>query len=164
MTAALELVHPTVEQPRPEVFGGVDTHKDTHTAAAVDAAGRMLGHRQFPATAAGYAALWGWLAGLGAVVKGGVEGTSSWGAGLAEFLRSVAVPVLEVNRPNRATRRRVGKSDPVDAEAAARAALAGHATDIPKTADGAVASIRVLRIARISAIRQRTDVLRQIKS
>lgn len=165
MTAALELVHPaTVERPRPEVFGGVDTHKDTHTAAAVDGAGRMLGHRQFPATAAGYAALWGWLAGLGAVVKVGVEGTSSWGAGLAEFLRSVAVPVLEVNRPNRATRRRVGKSDPVDAEAAARAALAGHATAIPKTADGAVASIRVLRIARTSAIRQRTDVLRQIKS
>ena len=66
MTAARELVHPAVEQSRLEVFGGVDTHKDTHTAAAVDTAGRMLGHRQFPATAAGYAALWGWLAGLGA--------------------------------------------------------------------------------------------------
>ena len=165
MTAALELVHPpVVEQLRPEVFGGVDTHKDTHTAAAIDTAGRMLGHRQFPATAAGYAALWGWLAGLGAVVKVGVEGTSSWGAGLAEFLRTMAVPVVEVNRPNRATRRRVGKSDPVDAEVAARAALAGQATAIPKTADGAVASIRVLRIARTSAIRQRTDVVRQIKS
>lgn len=165
MTAALELVHPAaVEQPRPEVFGGVDTHKDTHTAAAVDAAGRMLGHRQFPATAAGYAALWGWLTGLGAVVQVGIEGTSSWGAGLAEFLRTVAVPVVEVNRPNRATRRRAGKSDPVDAEAAARAALAGHATAIPKTADGPVACIRALRIARTSAIRQRTDVIRQIKS
>lgn len=165
MTAALELVHPAmVEQPRPEVFGGVDTHKDTHTAAAVDATGRMLGHQKFPATAAGYAALWGWLAGLGAVAKVGVEGTNSWGAGLAEFLRAVAVPVVEVNRPNRATRRRVGKSDPVDAEAAARSALAGHATAIPKTADGPVASIRALRIARTSAIRQRTDVVRQIKS
>lgn len=165
MTATLELVDPAaVEQPRTEVFGGVDTHKDTHTAAAVDATGQTLGHRQFSATAAGYAALWGWLAGLGAVVKVGVEGTSSWGAGLAEFLRSVGVPVLEVNRPDRATRRRVGKSDPVDAEAAARATLAGHATAVPKTADGAVASIRVLRIARTSAIRQRTDVVRQIKS
>ena len=165
MTAALDLVHPAkVEQHRPEIFGGVDTHKDTHTAAAVDAAGRMLGHQQFPATTAGYAALWGWLAGLGAVVMVGVEGTNSWGAGLAAFLRTVAVPVVEVNRPNRATRRRVGKSDPVDAEAAARSALAGHATAIPKTADGAVASIRVLRIARTSAIRQRTDVVRQIKS
>jgi transposase len=147
-----------------KVFGGVDTHQDTHTAAALDAAGAILGSRQFPANAAGYAALLAWLTGLGAVVRVGIEGTSSYGAGLAAVLRAVGVTVVEVDRPDRSTRRRRGKSDPIDAEAAARAVLAGHVTGVAKTHDGVVECIRVLRIARSSARDQRADCLRRLKS
>ncbi len=147
-----------------EIVGGVDTHHDTHTAAALDAAGAMLGSRQFPATAAGYTALLAWLTSLGAVVRVGIEGTSSYGAGLATVLRAVGVTVVEVDRPDRSTRRRHGKSDPIDAEAAARAVLAGRATGTAKTHDGVVECIRVLRIARSSARDQRADCMRRLKS
>jgi transposase len=145
-----------------QVTGGVDTHKDTHTAAAVDAAGRVLGSAQFPATPAGYAALLAWLRGLGTVVLVGVEGTGSYGAGLAGYLRRQQVPTVEVDRPDRKTRRRQGKSDPVDAEAAARAALSARATGTPKDRDGRVEALRNLRVARRSAVRQRADVTRQM--
>src|SRR3954452_7546217 len=147
-----------------KVFGGVDTHQDTHTVAALDAAGAILGSRQFPANAAGYAALLAWLTGLGAVVRVGIEGTSSYGAGLAAVLRAVGVTVVEVDRPDRSTRRRRGKSDPIDAEAAARAVLAGRSTGTAKTHDGVVECIRVLRIARSSARDQRADCMRRLKS
>ena len=131
-----------------EIVGGVDTHHDTHTAAALDAAGELLGCRQFPATAAGYTALLAWLTSLGCLVRVGIEGTSSYGAGLAVVLRAVGVCVVEVDRPDRATRRRSGKSVPIDAAAAARAVLAGRATGAGKSHDGVVECIRVLRIAR----------------
>jgi len=147
-----------------EIVGGVDTHADTHTAAALDTAGAMLGCRQFPASAAGYTALLAWLRGLGCVVGVGIEGTSSYGAGLAASLRATGVPVTEVDRPDRSTRRRQGKSDPIDAEAAARAVLAGRASGVPKTHDGVVECIRVLRIARNSARDQRADCMRRLKS
>jgi transposase len=145
-----------------EVTAGVDTHKDTHTAAAVDAAGRMLGSAQFPATAVGYAALLGWLAGFGRLVLVGVEGTGVYGAGLARYLREHDVAVVEVDRPDRKTRRWQGKSDPVDAEAAARAALAARATGIPKQRDGRVEAVRNLRIARRCAIAHRADIQRRL--
>ena len=87
-----------------EVAGGVDTHQDTHTAAAVDTAGRLLGHRTSPATGAGYRALLGWLRGLGAVVVVGVEGTGAYGAGLARHLNGEGVEMLEVDRPDRKSR------------------------------------------------------------
>ncbi|MCW2705332.1 MAG: transposase family protein [Blastococcus sp.] len=147
-----------------QIFGGVDTHHDTHTAAALDAAGAMLGSKQFPATAAGYTALLSWLRSLGSLVRVGIEGTSSYGAGLATVLRAAGVTVVEVDRPDRSTRRRYGKSDPLDAEAAARAVLAGRATGAAKTHDGVVECIRVLRIARSSARDQRADCIRRIKS
>jgi transposase len=147
-----------------QVFGGVDTHQDTHTAAALDGAGAMLGSRQFPATTAGYTALLAWLTGFGTLVRVGIEGTSSYGAGLAAVLRAVGVFVVEVDRPDRSTRRRSGKSDPIDAEAAARAVLSGRATGAPKTHDGLVECIRVLRIARSSARDQRADCIRRLKS
>ncbi len=147
-----------------QVFAGVDTHQDTHTAAALDAAGALLGCRQFPATAAGYAALLAWLSGLGARARVGIEGTSSYGAGLAAALRAAGACVIEVDRPDRATRRRSGKSDPIDAEAAARAVLAGRATGAAKAHDGIVECIRVLRIARSSARDQRADCMRRLKS
>src|SRR5690606_20974205 len=114
------------ERARP-VTGGVDTHKDLHVAAVVDEAGRILGTESFPATHRGYGRLLRWLQGHGELVKVGVEGTGSYGAGLARHLAAAGIAVVEVNRPDRQRRRLRGKSDPVDAEAAARAALNGDA-------------------------------------
>lgn len=147
-----------------DVVGGVDTHLDTHTAAVVDLAGRLLGHATFAATAAGYVDLLEWLTSHGRLVRVGVEGTGVYGSGLAVHLRRQGVDLVEVDRPDRKARRWQGKSDPVDAEAAARAALAGRATGTPKDRDGAVEALRALRVARRSAVEQRADVQRQIKS
>ena len=147
-----------------EVTGGVDTHRDTHTAAALDRQGRLLGHHQFPATAAGYTALLGWLRTHGNLVLVGVEGTGSYGAELAFALHQAGVAVVEVDRPDRAARRRDGKSDPLDAEAAARAAQSGRADGLPKQRGGPVQALAALRVARRSAVDQRADAQRQIKS
>ena len=147
-----------------EITGGVDTHNDTHTAAALDPAGRLLGHRQFPTTPAGYAALPAWLRSFGEVVLVGIEGTGAYGAGLALHLRIAGIALVEVDRPDRATRRHVGKSDPVDAEAAARAAQSGRAAGSPKHRDGQVEALRVLRVARRCAVAQRADAQRRIKT
>lgn len=122
------------------ITGGVDTHAETHTAAALDATGRLLGHQTFPATGAGYAGLLAWLRDFGSLVAVGVEGTGAYGAALADHLGAAGAVVVEVNRPDRAARRAAGKSDPTDAEAAARAVLAGVRTATPKdrtTARGA---------------------------
>jgi len=113
------------------VFGGVDTHKDVHVAAVVDERGKILDTAPFEANTKGYAALTRWLEGFGTLVKVGVEGTGSYGAGLTRHLQAHDVEVVEVNRPNRQMRRQRGKSDPVDAESAARAALNGEATVVP---------------------------------
>lgn len=146
------------------VAGGVDTHADTHTAAVVDGNGGVLGQRQFPATGPGYAALLAWLASFGQVAIVGVEGTGAYGAGLARYLQAAGVALVEVDRPNRAARRRAGKSDPLDAVAAARAALGRVATGVPKGGVGPVEALRNLRVARRSAVSQRADCVRQIKS
>jgi transposase len=159
------MTHPTAgEQTCLEVTGGVDTHKDTHTAAALDPAGRLLGHREFPTTPSGYAALLDWLGTFGQVVRVGVEGTGVYGAGLAQLLQTAGVELVEVDRPDRKTRRCQGKSDPVDAEAAARAAQAGRATGTPKTRGGRVDALRTLRVARRSAVAARADAQRRIKA
>ncbi|MCU1671264.1 MAG: family transposase [Blastococcus sp.] len=144
-----------------DVFGGVDTHGRTHHAAAIDGAGRLLGDAEFAATAAGYAALLAWLGGFGQVVKVGVEGTGTYGAGLGRHLAGKDVAVVEVDRPDRKTRRRQGKSDPIDAIAAARAVLAGTASGAPKTRTGPVEAIRALRVARRGAVKARTAALNQ---
>lgn len=144
------------------VTGGVDTHRDSHMAAALDHLGRVTGVAQFPATAHGYRRLLGWLQAFGSVVRVGVEGTGVWGAGLSRFLTAQGVTVIEVDRPDRQQRRRQGKSDPTDAIAAARAVLADHATVAPKTADGGVESIRMLRVARSSAMKARTQAANQL--
>src|SRR5215207_2009843 len=141
------------------VFGGVDTHADSHTVAAVSHLGAMLGHASFPATPKGYRRLDRWLAGQGRVVRVGVEGTGSYGAGLAAALTGRGMELVEVNRPNRATRRARGKSDPIDAEAAARSALAGVATAVPKSHNGAVEAIRVIFVARRGAVQARTAAI-----
>ena len=171
MTSAMSTVqtaNPAMHRPGLEpaghLVGGVDTHQDTHTAAALDTSGQLLGVQQFPATSKGYVALLEWLGAFGTVVAVGIEGTGAYGFGLTQYLAERAVPVVEVDRPDRSTRRRRGKSDPVDAEAAARAVLAGRATGTPKRHHGPVESIRVLRIARSSARDQRADCARRIKS
>jgi transposase len=148
-----------------EVTGGVDTHVDTHAAAALDELGRLLGSETFPATAAGYGRLLTWLTGFGRVVAVGVEGTGSYGAGLGRHLTTSGIRVVEVDRPDRRARRKHGKSDPADAIAAARAVQAGTATGTPKSRDGVVESIRALRVARNGAIKAHTasmNALRQM--
>ncbi|NBE80948.1 IS110 family RNA-guided transposase [Micromonospora rubida] len=147
-----------------EVTGGVDTHLDTHTAAVLDPIGRVLGTQQFPATAAGYAALLAWMRGFGRLQRAGIEGTGAYGTGLARRLRDERVAVIEVDRPDRKTRRFQGKSDPIDAIQAAKTALAHERTSIPKQRDGSVEALRNLRVARRSAVDQRADAQRQIKT
>ena len=149
-------------QDRAEVFGGVDTHKHIHVAAAVDAAARLLGTAEFAADAHGYEQLLGWLRSHGSVARVGVEGTGSYGAGLARHLAAAGAEAVEVNRPNRQMRRRRGKTDTVDAEAAARAALNGAEVCAPKSADGAVEAIRMVSVARRSAVKARTQAANQI--
>jgi transposase len=145
------------------VIGGVDTHKDVHVAAVIDERGKILDTAEFEATTKGYRLLIEWMRSFGELAKVGVEGTGSYGAGLARSFAEVEVSVVEVNRPNRQMRRRRGKSDTVDAEAAARAALNGEATVTPKTEDGIIESIRVLRVAFTSARNSRTRVALQIR-
>lgn len=146
------------------VVAGTDTHSQTHHVAVLDAAtGGLLADHQFPATAAGYREAVAFVAEHGAVVRFGVEGANSYGAGLARHLRHAGVEVREVIRPNRAERRLRGKSDPLDAITAARVALARDDLPEPKSADGPVEAIRVLHIVRGSAVKARASVLRQIK-
>lgn len=145
------------------VYGGVDTHAEVHVAAAVDQAGRVLGTASFPACEQGYRQLLEWLRGCGELARAGVEGTGSYGAGLARFLAAAGVVVLEVNRPDRQRRRRHGKSDPVDAVSAALAALRGEDCAVPKARDGAAESLRALTAARRGAVKARTQAGNQLR-
>jgi transposase len=146
------------------VTGGVDTHADVHVAAAADQAGRVLGTESFPACEAGYAALPGWLAGHGEVAAVGVEGTGSYGAGLARYLAARGVIVLEAPRPDRQRRRRHGKSDVADAVSAALAALRGDGCGTPKSSDGPAEPVRMLRAARSGAMKARTQAGNQLRA
>ncbi|MEA2974305.1 MAG: transposase, partial [Actinomycetota bacterium] len=146
------------------VTGGVDTHRDTNMAAALDGIGGQLGVKEFPTTPAGYRALLAWLASFGTVARVGVEGTGSYGAGLARYLATQGVRVIEIDCPNRQNRRRRGKSDPVDAVSAARSALSGDASSQAKARNGSAEAIRVLRVARSSACHDRTEALNQMRS
>ena len=148
-----------------QVIGGVDTHASTHHAAVIDAVlGRQLDDKEFPATAAGYKGLARWLAGHGEVVAVGVEGTGAYGAELARYLVRSGFLVVEVDRPDRKVRRAKGKTDPIDAYAAAAAVASGRATGAPKTRTGAVEAIRMLRVARTSAVKSRTQAMNQIRT
>ena len=133
-------------------------------AAARDQLGRRLGVTLAPASSTGYGQLLAWARGLGEVQAWGVEGTGSYGAGLVRFLAAAGQRVLEVNRPDRATRRRRGKSDPADADAAARTVQAGEATGIPKAQNGTVEMVRSPRVARQSAVKARTQAVNAIKA
>ena len=156
----------TIAQVCPRVTVGVDTHKDVHVARAKDELGRSLGEKHVSATAAGYRELLSWARDLGELEAFGIEGTGSYGAGLARFLLANAgeVKVFEVIRPNRQRRRRNGKSDPADADAAASAVLAGEALAIPKAGDGEVEMIRSLRVARKTAVKARTQAINAMKA
>lgn len=147
-----------------EITVGVDTHADTHHVALIDANGQHLADEKFLATGSGYRAIGVFITSRGPVTSVGVEGTGSYGAGLTRHLRTAGFRVVEVNRPNRQERRLHGKSDPLDAYQAAHAVLAGRGTSVPKSRDGHVEAIRVLRTARTSALRSRTAVLGQISS
>lgn len=143
---------------------GVDTHLDTHTAVALDQLGRVLGDLEIATTRAGYARLIDWASCYGVIDAIGIEGTGSYGAGLARWVRTEGLVVVEVERPDRQTRHREGKSDPIDAEAAARNVQAGKRCGTPKSADGPVEMIRVLRVARRSAVKNRTMTTNQLSA
>ncbi len=152
----------SMAQPDHGVIVGVDTHGDGHVAAAFTSdLGRPLGHLNIATTPAGYRSLLAWARDLGHEPRFGVEGTGSYGAGLARFLIAAGCTVIEVNRPNRQTRYARGKSDPVDAEAAARAMLSGEATGLAKVDTDHVGMIRALRVARRSAVKMRTQTYQQ---
>jgi len=152
----------TRTRPDTTVTVGVDTHTDRHVAAALDQIGRLLGTHAVPSTDAGAAALLAWAGRFGAVERVGIEGTGAFGAGLSRWLRARGVAVVEVERPKREQRRRRGKSDPIDAEAAARAVLAGTATAQPKAGTGPVEMLRALQAARRSAVKARTQAANQL--
>ena len=143
---------------------GVDTHKDTHVGVALDGLGRFQGTLSVAANPAGYKKLVEWTSEFGHLEHAGVEGTGSFGAGLARFLKAEGIKVSEVIRSKRRDQYRTGKSAPLDAEAAARAALAGTATGVPKDADGEVEMIRTLRITRRSAVKARAQAANQIQA
>ncbi|WP_346656925.1 transposase [Streptomyces sp. F001] len=107
-----------------------------HVAAVITVLGALLAHQEFPTTAAGYRQLLSWARSFGILHRAGVECTGSYGAALARFLHRENVQVIEVNQPDRAIRRKRGKTDAVDADAAARAVLSGRATTTPKTGEG----------------------------
>jgi len=146
------------------ITGGVDTHADVHVAAALDPIGGLLGVQEFPVTLAGYARLLDWLGGFGTVCLVGIEGTGSYGAGLARHVTAAGVRVVEVDRSDRQDRRRQGKSDPLDAVSAARAAQSGRARGAPKGRDGTVEAIRVLMVAKRSARSERIQTINQARA
>lgn len=155
----------TTEHAQTKVVAGVDTHADTHHVAVLDGAtGAILADKKFATGRAGYAALLAFVCAFGQVLRFGVEGTNSYGAGLARHLRAAGHTVVEVVRPNRAQRRLRGKSDPLDAINAARTAMDPDRLPTPKTSDGVVEAVRVLLTTRRSAVKARTSAMQQICS
>ena len=147
-----------------KVIAGIDTHTDTHHVAVISENGEHLADKEFLAVGSGYRKIIDFITSFGTIVAVGVEGTGSYGAELARVLTREGMPVLEVMRPNRQSRRLHGKSDPLDAYQAAEAALAGSRTSIPKARNGVVEALRVLRAERSTAMRARVAVMTQIKS
>lgn len=152
-------------RPTPQdIYCGIDTHDNTHHAAIITDTGILLDHYQFDTTTDGYDELTTWIRSHGNPICVGIEGTSSYGAGISRHLRRHQIKIVEVPRPNRKLRRSVGKSDPIDAEAAARAVLARHQLSEPKNGDGPIEAIRALRVARSSAVKSATASMNAIRS
>ncbi len=146
-----------------KIVVGVDTHRHVHVAVAVDAFGARLEDRSFPADSGGYQALIDWAGELGRIEAFGIEGTGSYGVGLASAARRAGHRVIEVNRGDRRSRRANGKSDTLDAEAAARSVLSGQSSATPKSADGTAEMIRQIKIARDTAVKAKTSAIITLK-
>ena len=146
-----------------EVILGVDTHLDKHVCVLIDGVGKYLDHLSIPTTLTGYKQLLKWTRSFGDVQRAGVEGTGTYGAGLARFLSREGVVVFEINRPDRSMRRFRGKSDPTDAESAARMVLSGNKCAIPKLQSGAAEAMRIVSVARRSVVKARTQAINQIR-
>lgn len=144
------------------VIGGVDTHKDLHVAAVVDEHNRVLGSQCFPTTRHGYKQMLAWMRSFGQLRRVGVEATGTYGAGLLRYLQNAGVEVLEVTTPDSGDRRKRGKNDDLDAQNAAHAAFAGKRTVTPKTRDGMIESLRVLKACRKTAVAARRVALQMI--
>jgi transposase len=153
----------SMTQDKPLVVGGVDSHADAHHVAALDQRGALLATKSFATTTPGYAQALQWLSGFGEINTVAVESTGSYAAALVRYLREHDIAVVEVNQPHAHTRRRLGKSDPIDAEMAARLLLAGKANVTPKQTDGIIEAIRTLRVARNSAVKARATATLQIR-
>lgn len=151
-------------QPRAPIIVGVDTHADTHHVALINEYGKRLSDKKFVATEDGYRDIVSYITAAGLATAIGVEGAGSYGAGLARHLTTAGFTVVEVNRPNRAERRLHGKSDPLDAYQAAQSTLAHRGTSTPKSRDGYVEALRVLRTARNSAVKAHSVTQVQIRS
>ncbi len=146
------------------VVGGVDTHKDLHVAAVVDEQDRVLGTRCFATTRQGYRQMLAWMRSFGEVQRIGIESTGSYGAGLLRFMQQAGIEVLEVTTPDKHDRRRRGKNDDLDAQNAAHAAFAGRRTVTPRSRDGMVESLRVLKACRKTAVAARRIALQMIQN
>jgi transposase len=146
------------------VVGGVYTHKDLHVAAVVDEHDRVLSTEFFPTTRHGYKTMLSWMRSFGAVERIGIECTGTYGAGLMRYLQRAGLEVLEVTAPDKTDRRKRGKDDAFDAQNAAHAAFAGIRTVTPKTRDGMIESLRVLKVCRKSAMSARRVSLQMIHS
>jgi transposase len=146
-----------------QVFGGIDTHKDLHMAALVDESGAVIGTHAFSTTRAGYRALVRWMTSAGQLQRVGVEQTGSYGAGVVRHLALTGIPVLEVTGTDKAERRSRGKDDTLDAIIAARAALEGKRISVAKQRDGQIEALRVLRVARQTAVKGRRSALQLLR-
>jgi transposase len=147
-----------------EVILGVDTHLDVHVGAVINEAGNLLGTRSVSTSTEGYRDLLSWASSFGNLNRAGIEGTGTYGAGLCRFLIDGGLVVLEVNRPDRVKRRLQGKSDPTDAESAARSVLSGVSKAVPKQQSGACESMRIASVARRSAVKARTQAINQLRA
>ena len=147
-----------------EVILGVDTHLDVHVGVVIDAVGRVQGTLAVATNRSGYEQLLDWAQDFGVLRRAGVEGTGSYGSGLTRLLEERGIAVIEVNRPDRSRRRSRGKSDPTDAESAARAVLADDAKCIPKAQSGLAEALRTLSVARRSAVKAKTQAVNQLRA
>lgn len=167
-TITRQVLHSRSAAPAPAkapapVVVGVDTHQLTHHCAVIAADGRRLGEQGFEACAAGYKELVAWAASFGTIGGVGVESTGSYGAGLARHLLLAGLDVYEVSRPEKTSRAKHGKSDPVDAYSAAEQVRTGRASGRVKVTTGAVESLRMLKVPRDGAVRDRTRAYSQLR-
>jgi transposase len=146
-----------------DIILGVDTHLDKHIGVLINGMGKFLDVIEIATNSKGYQKLWKFTQSYGVLNRSGIEGTGTYGAGLARFLAQKGVQIFEINRPDRSMRRFRGKSDPTDAESAARAVLSGKVLAVPKLQSGAAEAMRIVSVARRSAVKARTQTINQLR-